>query len=297
MAGHLPPLTVTCLGIRRVARTRRQKPQSPAPKGAIGQADDRAKADKEAQRLERDQAKQRNIQLASTGSAKASIRSRDAAPDTFTKPKTAKKTDKSISSIEAPTLETGDTPAPKAKATVRKRPAQLDDESLRLESSALPQTPAESETSHNPAESEPSPADKGSDGAQSSRAIEQTTQEPSNVRRRVSKKGAAIVAEQGSITGLRSDDPTTPPIQETEVVASSSSAPAPSSIQGTGVVASSSTTPATESGPVVERQKWGDLPDDPPESFNTVELEVVHEMAEKGTKGEASGVEKERCFH
>ena len=166
--------------------------------GAIGQADDRAKADKEVQRLERDQAKQRAIQLASTGSAKASIGSRDAASDTSNKPKTAKKTDKSTSSIEAPTLEIGDTPTPKAKATVRKRPAQLDDESLRSESSALPQTPAESETSQNPAASEPSRADKASDGAQSSQAIEQSFQEPSNVRRRLSKKGAAVVAEQGS---------------------------------------------------------------------------------------------------
>ena len=100
--------------------------------------------------------------------------------------KTAKKTDKPACSIEASILKTGDTPAPKAKATVRKRPAQLDDESLQLsESGALPQTPAESET---PAASEPSLADKASDGAQSPRATEQTIQEPSNVRRRVSKK-------------------------------------------------------------------------------------------------------------
>ena len=178
---------------------KKTKPQTPAPKGAIGQADDRAKADKEAQHLERDQAKQRAIQLVATGSAKASIGSRDAASDTSTKPKTAKKTDKSTSSIEASTLEIGDTPTPKTKATVRKRPAQLDEESLRLESGALPPTPAESETSQNPAASEPSQADKAIDGAQSSRAMEQSNQEPSNIRRRVSKKGATVV---GSRTGI-----------------------------------------------------------------------------------------------
>ena len=97
---------------------KKTKPQSPAPPGAIGRADERAKADKEAQRLEREQAKQRAIQLASTGSAQASIGSRDTTPDASTKSKTAKKTAQSASSIEASTLETGDTPAPKAKATV-----------------------------------------------------------------------------------------------------------------------------------------------------------------------------------
>ena len=88
----------------------KSKPQSLAPAGAIGQADDRAKADKEAQRLERDQAKLKAIQHASTDSAKASIGRRDAAPNTSNTPKTAQKADEPESSIEAPPLEPGDTP-------------------------------------------------------------------------------------------------------------------------------------------------------------------------------------------
>ena len=74
-----------------------------------------------------------------------------------------------------------------------------------------------------------------------------------------------------------------PPIQEAEVVASSSATRAPSSTQETEVVASTSATPAIESEPVVERQKWGDIPDDPPDSFNTVELEFVSETKPKGS--------------
>ena len=125
------------------------------------------------------------------------------------------------------------------------------------ESDALPPTPAESETSHNPAVSEPSIADPASDGAPSSQPLEKPTQESSNVRRRVSKKGAATVAEQGSIAGLRSDDPEPPAPQETEAEASSSAPP------------------VRESEPEVGKTKWGDLPDDPPDSFNTVELETA----------------------
>ena len=120
---------------------KRTKPQPPAPKGATSSADERAQADKEAQRVERGQAKLKALQYA-TDPAKASMRSQDTASDTSTRPKTAKLTDKPASSTQASSSGTGDTPIPKEKAAIRKRPAQSEDES-----GALPQTPAESETS------------------------------------------------------------------------------------------------------------------------------------------------------
>ena len=120
---------------------KRTKPQTPAPQGAIGSADERAKADKEAQRVERSQAKLKALQNA-TDSAKAPMRSQDTASDKSTRQKTAKLTDKPASSTQASSSGTGDTPIPEEKASVRKRPAQSEDES-----GTLPPTPAGSESS------------------------------------------------------------------------------------------------------------------------------------------------------
>ena len=88
-----------------------------------------------------------------TDSAKAPMRSQDTASDTSTRPKTAKLTDKPASSTQASSSGTGDTPIPKEKAATRKRPAQSEDES-----GALPQTPAESETSQSVATTDPQQA-------------------------------------------------------------------------------------------------------------------------------------------
>ena len=90
---------VTCLGRRRVALIRDQNRIRPPPQGAIGLADERAKADKEAQRVERSQAKLKALQNA-TDSAKAPMRSQDTASDTSTRQKTAKLTDKPASSTQ-----------------------------------------------------------------------------------------------------------------------------------------------------------------------------------------------------
>ena len=113
---------------------------------------ERAKADKEAQRVERGQAKLKALQHA-TDSAKAPMRSQDTASDTSTGTKTAKLTDKPASSTQASSSGTGDTPIPKEKAPIRKRPAQSEDET-----GALPQTPAESETSQPAATTDPQQA-------------------------------------------------------------------------------------------------------------------------------------------
>ena len=150
-------------------------------------------------------------------------------------------------------------PVPEGKATVRKRPAQTEDESLQLsEASALPQTPAESESSQTPAASEPSSAYKAGESPKSTQASEQSAQEPSSTRRRISKKGSASVAEQGSIAELRSSDPPAPPAQES-VAASSSS--------------------AMEMESPAQKTRWEHFPDDEPESsaalVETVAMEAL----------------------
>ena len=195
---------------------KRSKPQTPAPTGAIGSADERAKADKEAQRVERSQAKLKALQNA-TDSAKAPMRSQDTASDTSTRQKTAKLTDKPASSKQASSSGAGDAPTPKAKATVRKRPAQSEDES-----GTLPPTPAGSETSQ-PATTDPQqpiPAieetqalpvepQQGNvpvEGMQSSQPEEGTTVESSGVKKRMVRKGSAAIAEQGSLSNLRDDE-------------------------------------------------------------------------------------------
>ena len=138
---------VTCLG---------------APKGATSSADERAKADKEAQRVERGQAKLKALQHA-TDSAKAPMWSQDTASDTSTRQKTAKLTHKPASSTQASSSGTGDTPIPQGKAVVRNRPAQSEDES-----GTLPPTPVGSETSQPAATSDPQQANQPTEGSQSS---------------------------------------------------------------------------------------------------------------------------------
>ena len=189
---------------------KRTKPQMPAPKGAASSADERAKADKEAQRVERGQAKLKALQHA-TDSAKAPMRSQDTASDTSTRQKTAKLTDKPASSTQASSSGVGDTPIPQEKAVVRKRPAQSEDETA-----ALPSTPAESETSQSATTTVPQQADQSVEESQSSQVdpqqgnnpVEETqTSQPddptiqgsSNVKKRMTRKGSASIAEQGSI--------------------------------------------------------------------------------------------------
>ena len=184
---------------------KRTKPQTPAPKGDTSLADERVKADRETQRRERGQAKQRALQHASVP-AKASMRGHGT---------------ESESTI------------------VRKRPAQSEDETPSLsESGALPATLAEREMSPSATTTDPQqakPAEESqlshtgpqqtplADESQPSQAnpqqvdrpIEETTpiqsgeasiQESLVVKKRVVKKGSAAVAEQGSITDLRSHD-------------------------------------------------------------------------------------------
>ena len=86
---------------------KRTKPQTPAPKGATSSADERAKADKETQHVERGQAKLKALQHA-TDSAKAPTRSQDTASDTSTRQKTAKLTNKPASSTQASSSGIGD---------------------------------------------------------------------------------------------------------------------------------------------------------------------------------------------
>ena len=117
---------------------RRTKPQTPTPKGDASTADVRGKADREAQRVERGQAKLKALQHA-TDPAKAPIRSHDTASESSTRQKSAKLTDKPASSTQASSPRTGDTPIPKGKASIRKRPAQAD-----ADTGTLPATPADS---------------------------------------------------------------------------------------------------------------------------------------------------------
>ena len=90
---------------------KRTKPQTPAPRGDASLADERVKADRKTQRRERGQAKQRALQHANV-SAKASMRGHDTESES---------------------------------TTVRKRPAQSEDETPLSESGALPATHAESD--------------------------------------------------------------------------------------------------------------------------------------------------------
>ena len=197
---------------------KRSKPQTPAPQGAIGSADERAKADKEAQRVERSQPKLKALQNA-TDSAKAPMRSQDTASDTSTRQKTAKLTDKPASSTQAPSSGAGDAPTPKGKAIVRKRPAQSEDES-----GTLPPTPAGSEISQpepattdpqQPIQSieesqalpvEPQQGNVPVEGMQPSQPEESTIVESSGVKKKMVRKGSAAIAEQGSLSNLRDDE-------------------------------------------------------------------------------------------
>ena len=205
---------------------KKTKPHTPTPKGDVSTADERVKADREAQRRERAQAKQRMLQHVSVP-AKASMRGHGSESES---------------------------------STVRKRPAQSEDETLPFsESGALPATHTESEMSQSvtttdpqqvlPAEeSQPTGADPQqtlpTEGLQTSptdpqqalqadesqtllanpqqvnRPIEEATPSQAGessiqgspaVKRRVMKKGSvAIAAEQGSISDLRSQSPKAP---------------------------------------------------------------------------------------
>ena len=90
--------------------SKRTKPQTPTPQGATSSADVRAKADKEAQRAERGQAKLKALQHPKDP-AKAPMRSQDTASETSTRQKTAKLTDKPAGS----TRESNDWPAKEPK--------------------------------------------------------------------------------------------------------------------------------------------------------------------------------------
>ena len=184
---------------------KRTKPQTPTPKGDISAADERVKADKETQRRERAQARQRALQHVSVP-AKASMRGHGT---------------ESESNI------------------VRKRPAQSEDETaLSPESGALPATSAESgiplpATTVDPQqaipadESQPTCPDPQqtpladasqapqADLQQVDRRVEETTPIQSRespplespvVKKRVIKKGSALVAEQGAIADLGGHD-------------------------------------------------------------------------------------------
>ena len=194
---------------------KRSKPQTPAPPGAISSADERAKADKEAQRAERSQAKLKALKNA-TDSAKAPMRGQDTASDSSTRQKTAKLADKPAGSTQASSSGTGDTPTPKAKASIRKRPAQADD------SGTLPPTPTGSEASQpattdpqqpmsaieesQASSAEPQPGNVPVEGVQSSQPETTANVEASAVKRRVVRKGTAAIAEQGSLSSLKGDE-------------------------------------------------------------------------------------------
>ena len=150
------------------------------------------------------------------------MRGQDTASDTSTRQKTAKPADKQASSTQASSSGTGDAPTPKAKASIRKRPAQSD------ESGTLPPTPAGSETSQpaatdpqpliqsieesQPSSAEPQQGNVPVEGLQSTQPEEATTVESSGVKRRVVRKGSAAIAEQGSLSTLRDDEGSEPSV-------------------------------------------------------------------------------------
>ena len=199
---------------REEGSAKRTKPQTPAPQGATSSADERAKADKEAQRTERGQAKLKALQYANNP-AKSPMRSQDTASDTSTRQKAAKLTDKPAGGTQASSSGTGDTPIPKERGTIRKRPAHSEDET-----GAVPPTPAEGDMTP-PAEatdsqqtlppveeSQPSRVDPQQEAnpdeeMQSAQAEEPLIQESSATKKRIVRKGSAGIAEQGSIGGLR----------------------------------------------------------------------------------------------
>ena len=193
--------------------SKRTKPQTPTPQWATSSADVRAKADREAQRAERGQAKLKALQHAKDP-AKAPMRSQDTASDTSTRQKTAKLTDKPAGSTRVSSPRIGDTPVPKERPIICKRPAQSEDES-----GAAPPTPAESEVSQPAATIDSQRATLPTEESQSSHVDPQQgnnpdeevqpsqTEEASAVKRRVVRKGSASIAEQGSIGGLRVELP------------------------------------------------------------------------------------------
>ena len=265
---------------------KRSKPQTPAPTGAISSADERAKADKEAQRAERSQARLKALQNA-TDSAKAPMRGQDTASDTSTRQKTAKPADKQASSTQASSSVAGDTPTPKAKASIRKRPAHSDD------TGTLSPTPAGSETSQpavadsqqpipsieespghpaepqqgnvpvegmqssQPDEAMPQQGNVPVEGVQSSQPEEATSVESSGVKRRVVRKGSAAIAEQGSISNLKGDEGS---------VTSASNPKAKSPSIPKAVAPKQS---------VFKNKQWSDLEDDPPESLSAAGPDTV----------------------
>ena len=169
-----------------------------------------------------------------TGPASAPIRSHNTASESSTRQKSAKLTDKSASSTQASSPRTGDTPIPKGKASIRKRPAQAD-----ADTGTLPATPAESELSHSATNVESSavhPTEESSsvitgnpqteiqpledlqssqvDSQQADMPVEESQpsqpEEPAvsgSVKKRMVRKGSASIAEQGSIEELRGNLP------------------------------------------------------------------------------------------
>ena len=246
---------------------KRSKPQTPAPQGAIGSADERAKADKEAQRAERSQAKLKALQNA-TDSAKAPMRSQDTASDTSTRQKTAKVTDKPASSAKASSSGAGDAPTPKGKAIVRKRPGQSEEES-----GTLPPTPAGSETSQPAATDpqqpipsieepqalsvEPQQGNVPVEGMQPSEPEDLSIVESSGTKKRIVRKGSTAIAEQGSLGELRGEGTSASSVGTPKVKSPSQPKAVPSEKS------------------IFKGQQWSDFPDDPPESFNTTIPDTV----------------------
>ena len=192
------------------------------------------------------------------------MRSQDTASDTSTRQKTAKLTDKPASNTQASSSGIGDTPIPKEKAAI----PQSEDES-----GALPSTPAESETSLPAATTDPQQAIQPTEESQSCQVDSQRENNPveetqpsqpeepiiqgsSSVKKRMTKKGSAGIAEQGSIGELRGDGPPASSIEDTK-------AKSPSKAKATPK-------------PTAFRDKpWSEFPDDPPESFNTAIPDTV----------------------
>ena len=261
---------------------KRTKPQTPAPKGDTSTADVRGKADREAQRVERGQAKLKALQYANDP-AGAPIRSHDTASESSTRQKSAKPTDKSVSSTQASSPRTGDSPIPKGKASIRKRPAQAD-----ADTGTFPATPAAGEMTHSAtnveastaqpteqsssaATSNPQPEPQPVEDLQSSQVGTQQADMPveesqpsqpeepavsGSVKKRMVRKGSASIAEQGSIEELGGNPP----------AASEGTAQEKSPVKAG---------PASREPAVPKRTPWSDLQDDPSESLNAAVPDTV----------------------
>ena len=202
---------------------KKAKPQTPTPRGDVSTADERVKADRETQRRERAQAKQRMLQHVSVP-AKASMRGHGTESESsIVRKRPAQSEDETplLSESGAPPAiqteremsQSATTPDPQQALTAEESRSTGADphQTMSVEESQPSYTDPQQALQADESQAHPPQVERPGEEDMPIQTGESSTQGSSTVKRRVYKKGsAAIAAEQGSISGLRSHETSTP---------------------------------------------------------------------------------------